>query len=202
MFSARRRAQLGLFAAAVVLATSVTTLIVAPRRSKPVAVADIGTLAPDFQLRDVQGVNFTLSEQRGHAVVLFFGSVKCPKTAAYNARVDRLARDFAADARVKVVALDVTSRGETPLDRYTLALDPVVAGRSFATLCDEKGLVASRYSANETPTFVLIDTHGVVRYRGAFDNSADVAFATQPLVPGALADVLGTPTTTLASFRP
>jgi hypothetical protein len=74
--------------------------------------------------------------------------------------------------RVKVVALDVTPRGETSIDRYMLSRDPVVSQRSFPTLCDEKGLVASRYSASETPTFVLIDTHGVVRYRGAFAPSS------------------------------
>ena len=201
MFSARRRAQLGLFAAMVVLTAGMATLIVAPRRSKPVAVADVGTIAPDFQLEAADGRAFTLSQHRGQAVVLFFGSVNCPRTAEYDARVERLARAHAADARVKVVALDVTSRAE-PLDRTMLRLDPKLTQRSFPTLFDDKGVVANRYSATDTPTFVLIDPHGVVRYRGAFDNSAELAFATQPFVAGALADVLGTPTAAVASFRP
>jgi hypothetical protein len=65
MISVRRGAQLGLFAAFAVLAGAMTTLVLAPRYSKPVAAADVGTLAPDFQLTDVDGRIFTLSQHRG-----------------------------------------------------------------------------------------------------------------------------------------
>jgi hypothetical protein len=47
----------------------------------------------------------------------------------------------------------------------------------------------------------VIDVHGVVRYRGPFDNSADLAFATQPFCAQALSEVLGgAPTATVAGF--
>ena len=201
MLSVRRRAQLGLFAAFLVLGGSVATLLLAPRYSKPVAVADVGTAAPDFQLEDVDGRSVTLSKHRGRAVVLFFGSVNCPKTNEYNARVARLAKSYANDDRVQFLAVDVTT-GTEPLDRRLLKLDTTVAERAFPTLVDEKGAVAGRYSATETPTFVVLDPHGVVRYRGAFDNNADLAFATQHFCAAALGDVLGVPTATLAGFRP
>jgi cytochrome oxidase Cu insertion factor (SCO1/SenC/PrrC family) len=86
MISARLRAQLGLLAAVLVLAVAIATLLIKPRASKPVAVADVGTRAPDFQLQDVDGRTFTLSAHRGQAVVLFFGAVNCPRTTEYNAR--------------------------------------------------------------------------------------------------------------------
>jgi len=198
MLSVRLRAQLGLFAAFVVLAAAMATLLVKPRVTRPVAVADVGTIAPDFQLEDVDGRTFTLSRHRGQAVVVFFGSVNCPRTADYNARVDRLARSFGNDARVKFVAVDVTPRGRQVIDRQVLRLDPAVAARPFATLLDVNGAIADRYSAKQTPTFVVLDAHGVVRYRGPFDNSPDLAFATQRFCADALADVLGVRSATSA----
>jgi cytochrome oxidase Cu insertion factor (SCO1/SenC/PrrC family) len=201
MFSVRLRAQLGLLAAFVVLAAAVATLLIRPRVTKPVAVADVGTLAPDFQLEDVDGRTFTLSRHRGQALVMFFGSVNCPRTADYNARVERLARSYTRDPRVKFVAVDVTARGRQVIDRQALRLDPAVAARTFATLVDVNGVVAHRYSALQTPTFVVLDGHGVVRYRGPFDNSQDIAYATQRFCADALGEVLGVnaPTSAFAS---
>jgi len=205
MISVRRRAQLGLLAAFCVLASAMATLVLAPRYSKPVAAADVGTLAPDFQLIDTDGRVFTLSQHRGEAVVLFFGSVNSPSTAEYNARVERLARMYASDDRVRFAAIDVTALGgdddRAAIDRQRLRSDPQISRRSFPTLLDDHGSTASRYSARETPTFVVIDPHGVVRYRGPFDNSVDLAFATQPFCAQALADVLGgAPTSAVAGF--
>src|SRR5688572_7162440 len=97
MISVRRRAQFGLFAAFVVLAASMAALMLKPRYGKPVGVADVGTVAPDFQLQDTDGRTIKLSQHRGQAVVLFFGSVDCPRRADYNSRIDRLARAFLND---------------------------------------------------------------------------------------------------------
>src|SRR5207237_6609579 len=96
-----RRAQLGLAAAFVVLAASVAALIIVPRHSHPVVIADVGTVAPDFQLYDTRGQVITLSEHRGVAVVLFFSSINNPNSDLYSERVDRLCHDYAVDARVK-----------------------------------------------------------------------------------------------------
>jgi peroxiredoxin len=201
MISVRRRAQLGLIAAFLTLACAVSALLLKPRYSRPVAVADVGTLAPDFQLEDVDGRTFTLSRHRGQAVVMFFGSVNCPRTADYNARVERLARIHANDERVKFVAVDVTPRGQS-IDPKALRHDPAVAARGFPTLVDAHGAIAHRFSADKTPTFIVLDAHGVVRYRGPFDNSPDIAFVTHRFCAEALGEVLGVspPTGAVAGF--
>ena len=201
MNSARCRAQLGLLAAFIVLGGAFATLVLAPRYSKPVAVADVGTLAPDFQLEDVEGRTFTLSAHRGQAVVLFFGSIDSPRTTDYNARVARLARMYADDTRVKFFALDVALAGSgRRISRQALRSDPAIAARGFPTLIDDRGAIAARYSATDTPTFIVLDPHGVVRYRGPFDNSPDLAFATHAFCAEALDDVLGAPTSAVAGF--
>ena len=191
-----RRAQLGLFAAFVVLAASVAALIIVPRHSRPVAIADVGTVAPDFQLYDTHGQVVTLSEHRGDAVVLFFSSINNPNSDLYSERVDRLCRDYAVDGRVKFFAINIP--GSEKLDPLALRLDPRIADRSFPTLLDDRGDVATRYSARQTPFMVVINPRGIVRYRGPFDNNADLAFASRPLCAEALRGVLDDSTTTVA----
>jgi peroxiredoxin len=188
LLSTRRRAQLGLASALTVLAVAVATLLFAPRVSKPVRVADVGTLAPNFQLAAV-AANVTLSDLHGQAVVLFFYSHRSPIAAEYNTRIDRLASTYSADARVTFLGLDVDA--STPDLRSA-------EQHAFTALADQNGAVARRYSVRDLPTVVVIDAHGVVRYRGAFDNNADLAFATRSFAAEALRNVLDSSTVAVA----
>jgi cytochrome oxidase Cu insertion factor (SCO1/SenC/PrrC family) len=207
VLSPRRRAQLGLAAAFAVLALSASTLLLVPRYSRPIAAADVGTVAPDFRLNDTDGRPVALSSYRGQAVVLFFGSLHSPQTADYNDRIDELARRYAADSRVKFLAVDVptaddaaTAPEDAALDRLRVRVDANIVGRPFPTLVDDHASIATRYSARDMPLFVVIDPKGVVAYRGSFDNSQDVAFATKPFLSNALADVLGAPSSAVAQM--
>lgn len=195
--SNRRCAQLGLMSALMVLTMSVTTLLVIPNNSRPVQVADIGTVAPDFELPDANGQSVSLSELRGDVVVLFFSSLRNPASGKYDDRVTRVAQSYDNDPRVKFFAIDV-GNGEH-VDPLYLKLDNRVAGRGYPTLLDEKAYVAARYSATVTPMLVIIDPHGVVKYRGPFDNNADVAFASHSYLVEALHDVLESATVTVAN---
>jgi peroxiredoxin len=191
---------LGVAAAFVVLGASVAALLLVPRHSRPIAAADLGTVAPDFQLRDLTGRAVSLSDFRGHAVVLYFGSTHDAKTAGYNARVHNLARRYVADDRVKFLALEVTRPGEARVDATALRDDADLSRRPFPTLLDDRGAVAARYSAGarEIPMIVLIDRRGRVSYRGPFDDHPDFAFATQQFCADALREVLGPPGAILA----
>ena len=59
----------------MVLTMSVATLVLVPRLSKPLGVADIGTVAPDFELTDIHGGLVSLSDYHGQSLVLFFSSL-------------------------------------------------------------------------------------------------------------------------------
>jgi thiol-disulfide isomerase/thioredoxin len=195
--STRCCAQLGLLSAFVVLGLSLSALVIMPRRAKPVAVADMGTVAPDFRLTDITGQPTMLSQYRGQVVVLFFSSLTNPACSQYDERLARLADDYAGDARVKFLCLNVADKADPVLMR----LDPLVAKRNFPTLLDDKAGVATRYSAGDTPMFIVIDPHGVVRYRGPFDNSADIAFASQSFCREAIRGVLDTSALRFAARR-
>lgn len=193
MVSLRTRAQLGLLAAVVVLTAAVGALVLRPRQSRPVAVADVGTVAPDFALYNQSGEPFTLSSFHGQAVVLFFAGSHAPAARQYEQRVNRLAQTYAADERVKFFAIEVADPSKThsllPIDHRE---------RAFPTLLDESAAVATRFSVRELPMIVVIDPHGVVRYRGPFDNSPDIAFANHTFAADALTDVLESTTVTVA----
>ena len=190
--SPRRRAQLGLLAAFVVLSAAASTLLLVPRYSRPVEVADIGTDAPDFQLNDQYGQARTLSRHRGQAVVLFFCSSDSPLSIEYTGRVERLARKYTGDARVQFLGLNILADGAP--ERF----EPELNDPEFPMLIDHNAAVATRYSARALPMVVVIDPNGVVRYRGPFDNHPDVAFATHSYCAEVLGDILESSTLAVA----
>lgn len=196
--SPRFCAPVGVLAAFVVLLSSMAILWAVPRLSRPIAVADIGTQAPDFHLKDTDGRNVSLSTYRGEVVVLCFGSLHSPDTAKYDQRVDRLAREYAADSRVQFLALDVPVAGEGSADPVRVRVDARLVGRPFPTLLDDHAAVATRYSAKELPTFIVIDRNGTVAYRGGFDDNTDAAFATRHYLAEALHEVTGAPARAMA----
>jgi hypothetical protein len=193
---AARVARAGLSAALVVLAMSVAALVLVPRYSRPVAIADVGTIAPDFQLRDTSGRPVTLSDHRGHTVVLFFDeAAAAPAHGAashrgdYVARIKSLVREYAGDERVAFLGVDEVAPGDG--GDATLAASILAADeRPFPTLVDDRGVIARRYSAEIFPMVVVIDPRGLVRYRGPFDDNADPAFITRTFAADALHDVL------------
>jgi peroxiredoxin len=195
--SIRRRAQLGLAAAFVVLAASLSALILVPHYSRPVQLADVGTTAPDFELPDLSGGTIALHDAHGQIVVLFFSSLQSPQSVQYNDRVGRLARSYDNDARVKFFAINVGDADHA--DPFLLRLDDRISSRTYPTLLDEKGIVATRYSANQPPFMIVIDPRGIVRYRGAFDNNPDIAFATHSYLADVLHDVVESSTVAVAS---
>jgi peroxiredoxin len=193
-----------LTAAFVVLAASTAALLLVPRHSRPIAVADVGTNAPDFALRDLDGQTLTLSALRGQAIVLYFGSARTAGNSAYDERVNQLARRYSANPRVKFLALDVARIGEERPDAWQLRSDLKDLGRPFPTLLDDRGIVAGRYSvaADESPMIVIIDPRGRVSYRGPFDDHSDIAFATRHYAEDALRETLELPSVGFAASGP
>jgi peroxiredoxin len=186
--STRCVAQLGLFAAFVVLAASVSALVLVPRHSKPVAVADVGTVAPTFELSAADGQTFNLADTRGQVVVLFFSALNDPLITQYYDHVDRLARQYADDGRIKI--LGITGKGPH-LDPLLFQLDQRISTCAFPTLLDDNSNVATRYCATGTPLMVIIDPHGVVRYRGPMDSpTADFASSRNTFIAEAIRNMV------------
>jgi peroxiredoxin len=192
-----RRAHIGLVAASVVLCAAISALLLVPRHSRAVKVADVGTDAPDFQLPDLAGRPVTLSSLRGQAVVLFFAAMNSPATMQYRERVDRLVQTYAGDGRVAFLGVNVPSHEPSAAP----VAYPPLAEPNFPMLFDRNAQVATHYSARTLPIVVVIDPRGVVRYRGPFDNNPDAAFATHSFAAESLRHVLEHDTVTVAASR-
>jgi len=95
-------------------------------------VADARNLAYDFTLTGQDGKPFQLSQDRGHAVAVFFGYTHCPDVCP--ATLEHLAKARAALGNdrdnVRVVFITVDPRRDTPerMKRYLSKFDPSFVG--------------------------------------------------------------------------
>jgi peroxiredoxin len=130
--------------------------------------AAIGKPVKDFQLKDLMspdGKVHSLAEHKGKkAVVLVWISEKCDITWRYEKRTGELMKEFGKDTQFFAVA---SSANDTPdsIKKYAESKN-----YGMPVLDDVKSAAASYFGATNTPTYMLIDKEGVLRYRGACDD--------------------------------
>src|SRR5205823_2999948 len=96
-------------------------------------------------------------------VVMFFMSERCGTTWKYEKRIGQLMGKYVKDAAFLGIRC---SANDTPESIRKFA-----ETRNFdmPVLNDEKGQLSKFFRVVNTPTFVLVDKKGIVRYRGSFD---------------------------------
>lgn len=123
----------------------------------------VGETVPDFNLNDLNGHPYRLSDYRGKIVLVNFWSAECP----YVERVDRLILPMLEAWGDRVVYLPVNPNANESPDQMKKS----AGERGMATvLWDDQGQLANAWGAEITPEFFLIDPEGVLRYHGAFDD--------------------------------
>ncbi len=147
-------------------------LVLAPGLSgcTPSAAApEVGKLAPDFQLSDLDGQPVSLSDFRGQPVLLNFWATWCGPCRYEMPFLERIHREQSADG---LVVLGV-NMGETAEEIEQFAAD---FGLSFTVLQDSDQEVALRYNVRSIPTTFLIDEDGIIRDHkiGAFATMAEI----------------------------
>ena len=168
MFTPARCANLGLLAAGAVFV--VCMLILGTRASD--RQLDAARRAPAFELTDTEGHAVSLASLRGKITVLAFGSLQCPGTSAYCDRLVRLARHYQDSGQVSLFMVNV-GEGSDPSTLNQIRLHSRFIGQSFPTLLDADWRVARKFGVDRTPSVVVIDQRGMVRYRGPFDDNRD-----------------------------
>lgn len=143
----------------------------------------------DFKLRDLMKDGdswISLSDYRDKkAVVLIFTSYSCDACADYENRMLKLVKDFAGQ---EVVFFGVRSSAEdnaAGMRKYAES-----KGFTIPFLEDTKNTLAAYLDVLVTPTFYVIDKQGVLRYRGAYDESIKESRAKKTFVHDALKAVL------------
>lgn len=146
----------------------------APTEAAPLAKAEVGKPAPDFELKDTEGTPVKLSSFKGKVVVLEWWNPGCPFVKA--AHTKGSLKTAAKDASKKgVVWLAVNSNGE---GKQGFGAEANRAGKkafdvTHPVLLDESGAVGHAYGATNTPHVMIVDEAGTLVYRGAVDNSPD-----------------------------
>ncbi len=143
----------------------------------------------DFKLRDLMKDAETwisLSDYKDKkAVVLFFTSYNCDASLDYENRTLKLVKDFADK---DVVFLGIRSSAED--DAAGMRKYAEAKGFKFPFLEDTNNVLAAYLNVLVTPTFYVIDKQGVLRYRGAYDESLKESRAQKTYVHDALRAVL------------
>ena len=193
MLSARWAARLGLASALIVAGGCIAVLAAHAVSNRQVLASQPGEFAPDFELPIAAGDDepceeaFRLSQQRGAVVVAYFCSSLCPVSNDYDQRLTELHRQYAGDSRVRFVAIHT---GHPSASAADIAARSMAAGQTFVSVIDADRSVARQYSVTCTPTFLVIDAAGEIRYRGAFDDNRNADQATTRYVASAVRQLL------------
>lgn len=142
--------------------------------------AELGWLAPDFELLGVDGRRWRLADVRGeHGTLVMFICNHCPYVQAILERIIRDAWELAGYG-VGCVAINANDPVAYPEDSYAnMVRLATEKGFPFPYLFDETQAVARAYGAVCTPDFFGFDAKLTLQYRGRLDESRKEA------VPGA-----------------
>lgn len=152
----------------------------------------LGSLAPAFELDDLDGVAVSLEALRGRPVVLEFGSYTCPIFSDRVRDMERLATEHPG-VTFLVIAVreahpgEVTGPHRSQAEKRQAARCLVVEeGLRRRVLVDDlEGTVHRAYGGTWDPVFI-IDPEGRVAYRRAWNHPGEVEQALEALARGDL----------------
>jgi peroxiredoxin len=140
--------------------------------------AEIGKPAPDFELKDVYGKTFKLSDFKGKIVVLEWMNQKCP--VSFGKHKDRVMQETYKKYAAKGViwlAIDSSYYAKGEDDRVYAA----TMGLAYPILQDPDGKVGHVYDAKTTPHMFVIDAKGVLAYDGAIDDHGKTNYVSEAI---------------------
>ena len=152
--------------------------------ANPAPKSAVGEPAPDFDLQDVYGKTFKLSEFKDRVVVLEWLNEDCPVSRGKHddGVMQKTYRKYAGRG-VIWLGIDSTYRHKPEQDRIYAA----DKGLAYPILLDADGKVGRTYGARTTPHMFVIDKKGVLAYDGAIDDKGSknyVAAAIDALLAG------------------
>jgi peroxiredoxin len=130
----------------------------------------LGSKVSEFSVQDLSGKTVPFSALNGDVTVVTFISTQCPVSNAYNDRMNATYKDYSAKG-VKFVFVNA-NRTEPPSEVQEHAKS---VGFAFPVYKDVNNQLADKFGTQVTPESYVIDRAGVIRYRGAVDDSQNPA---------------------------
>jgi AhpC/TSA family len=135
-------------------------------RSIALAALALAAGATSGDIRDIDGRMLTPMSPSGRANVLLFVMTDCPVSNAYAPEIQRVCREYKSRGvacSLIYADVDLDVRGARHhLDQYGY--------RGIPAAIDATRAVATAAGASMTPTAVVVDRAGGVRYRGRIDD--------------------------------
>ena len=132
----------------------------------------LGTRAPSFELRNVDGQMVALSDfQDRKALVVIFMCNHCPYVKHVAPELTRLSNEYMAKG-VGFVGINSNDAAAYPDDGpEPMQAEALAQGYRFPYLFDEDQSVAMAYQAACTPDIFVFDSQMQLTYRGQLDDS-------------------------------
>jgi peroxiredoxin len=132
----------------------------------------VGTPAPPFTLKGVDGKTYTLgSFADAKLLVVIFTCNHCPYAQAVEERFVALARDYAAKG-VALVAINSNDEKAYPEDSFAKMVERAAQrGFNFPYLRDESQSIARAFDAACTPDIFVFDGQRKLLYNGRLDDN-------------------------------
>ncbi|NUO19665.1 thioredoxin family protein [bacterium] len=164
---------------AVWIATAIVCGVVAavflyPQKTSAAAIG-IGTEAPAFELKNVDGQLVSLAAASGEVgTLVVFTCNHCPFAVAYEDRLIALANEFQPKG-ISFVAISPNDPKIKPEDGFE-AMQKRAQEKNlpYPYLLNEDGTIAKAYGAARTPEAFLLDKDGKVVYTGRIDDNTEV----------------------------
>ncbi len=135
--------------------------------------ADVGKVAPDFQLENSHGKQTALSDYRGKYVILEWTNFECPFVRYHygSQNMQNLQKEFTGKG---VIWLSIISSAPGK-QGYLTAVDAEAKKKAMGShaselLLDPSGQVGRLYGAQTTPNMFIINPEGTLIYQGAIDD--------------------------------
>ena len=117
---------------------------------------NVGEIAPDFTLTDLDGNELSLSDFRGKAVFINFWATWCPPCRAEMPEIESVYQDY-KDKGVVVIGVDILETEELVREFVQRG------GYTWTFVIDQTGEVSARYNIQAIPTSFFIDREGVIQ---------------------------------------
>ena len=117
-----------------------------------------GYPAPDFQLQDINGFYYRLSDIKGKVTVLNFWASWCTPCKIEMPAFQSVAEEYSMD---EVIILGINVTNQDDINNVLAFLQE--NGISFPILLDQSGSTSNLYQVFSMPTTYFIDKEGIIR---------------------------------------
>jgi peroxiredoxin len=163
----------------------------------------LGSPAPDFALRGVDGRVHTLDDYRDSELLVLIQSCNhCPYVIAWEGRMITVQDDYAARG-VRLVAVNSNDSSRYPHDSFEqMAIRAGERGFPFDYLQDLEQTLVRALGAERTPEVFVFDRDRRLVYHGAIDDNRDDTAVGQHYLRDALDSALAGTVPALAETPP